>query len=408
MSTNPPAPKAASSSEPVIPARGDTENGAAPLPSYCIVGSGWAFTSGVSYYTCRLTHAFADRHRTSAILMRRLIPRVFYPGRDRVGRPLNNLDYGDHVPVFDGIDWWWLPSLWRALRFLRAQRPDVVVLQWWTAAIAHSYLVLAIVARRLGATVVVEFHETADTGETRLPLVGRYVRLVGRAIFRRCGGIVVHSEFDRAEVVAHYPVGHLPVRVAPHGPFDHHVPAETEAGADGGDFTVLFFGTIRPYKGLEHLVEAFDSLSDDEVAGMRLLVVGEPWEGWTKPLELIAAARHRDRIALVDRYVHDDEVASYFTQADAVVLPYLRSSASGPLHIAMSAGLPVVLTDVGGLRAAAGDYAGAVWVPPTDPAALRTALLDLPSRRGERYADPRSWSDTVAAYDDLMREARGR
>jgi len=372
---------------------------------YCVVGSGWAFTSGVSYYTCRLTHAFADEHPASAILMRQLIPRMFYPGRKRVGRPVNNLDYGDHVPVFDGIDWWWLPSLFRAIRFLRAQRPDVVVLQWWTAAIAHSYLALVLVARWLGATVIVEFHETADTGESRLPLVSRYVRLMGRAIFRRCAGVVVHSEFDRAEVAAHYPVGHLPMRVAPHGPFEHHVGDPTHVVRESDDFTVLFFGTIRPYKGLEHLVEAFDSLDDDEVAHMRLVVVGEPWEGWTRPLELIAGCRHRDRITLVDRYVHDDEVASFFAHADAVALPYLRSSASGPLHIAMSAGLPVVLTDVGGLRAAAGDYEGVVWVPPADPAALREALLRLPERRGERYADPRSWTDTVAVYDDLVRAA---
>jgi len=399
---NPPTTDQSISSS-VSPSAARTVGG--DVRSYCVVGSGWAFTSGVSYYTCRLTHAFAEDRPTSAILMRRLIPRLLYPGRRRVGRQVNTLDYGDHVPVFDGIDWWWLPSLVRALRFLRAQRPDVVVLQWWTAAVAHSYLVLVVVARRLGATVVVEFHETADTGERRLPFVGRYVRLMGRAIMRRCSGVVVHSEFDRAEVAAHYPVGGLPTRVAPHGPFDHHVGEPAGPARDSDDFTVLFFGIIRPYKGLEHLVEAFDSLDDDAVSRMRLLVVGEPWEGWTRPLELIDGCRHRDRITLVDRYVHDEEVASFFAQADAVALPYLRSSASGPLHIAMAAGLPVVLTDVGGLRAAAGDYEGVIWVPPADPAALRGALLELPSRRGERYADPRSWADTVAAYDDLVREA---
>ena len=399
---NPPTTDQSISSS-VSPSAARTVGG--DVRTYCVVGSGWAFTSGVSYYTCRLTHAFAEDRPTSVILMRRLIPRLFYPGRRRVGRPVNTLDYGDHVPVFDGIDWWWLPSLFRALRFLRAQRPDVVVLQWWTAAVAHSYLVLVLVARRLGATVVVEFHETADTGERRLPFVGRYVRLMGRAIMRRCSGVIVHSEFDRAEVAAHYPVGGLPTRVAPHGPFDHHVGEPARLARDSDDFTVLFFGIIRPYKGLEHLVEAFDSLDDETVPRMRLLVVGEPWEGWTRPLELIDGCRHRDRITLVDRYVHDEEVASFFAQADAVALPYLRSSASGPLHIAMAAGLPVVLTDVGGLRAAAGDYEGVIWVPPADPAALRAALLELPARRGERYADPRSWADTVAAYDDLVREA---
>jgi glycosyltransferase involved in cell wall biosynthesis len=105
---------------------------------------------------------------------------------------------------------------------------------------------------------------------------------------------------------------------------------------------------------------------------------------------------------LVNRYVHDDEVSAHFAAADAVALPYTRSSASGPLHLAMASGLPVVVTDVGGLRDAAGDYAGAVWVGAADPAALRDALLGLPAMRGQHFSDPRSWQDTVDTYERLV------
>jgi glycosyltransferase involved in cell wall biosynthesis len=170
----------------------------------------------------------------------------------------------------------------------------------------------------------------------------------------------------------------------------------------------LFFGTIRPYKGLEHLVQAFDLLDDDLASSMRLTVVGETWEGWTAPLSLIESSPRRDRITLVNRYVHDDEVAGFFAAADAVALPYTRSSASGPLHIAMAAGLPIVLTDVGGLRTAAQGYAGVSWVPPADPEALRDALVEVLARRGERFADPRSWGETVAVYDRLLKAVRGQ
>ena len=384
----------------------DVAAGFGPERRVCVVGSGWAFTSGISYYTCRLANAFAEQNAVSVILMRRLIPRLLYPGRRRVGRAVNNLHYDDNVQVFNGVDWFWLPSMIRALFFLRRQRPEVLVLQWWTGAVVHSYLLLVLMARRMGARVLVEFHETQDTGESRLPLVGRYARAMGRAVLSRCDGAVVHSDFDVAEVRAHYPLGEMPVLVAAHGPFDHHVP-ETQPCADvpsrdDDAFNLLFFGTIRPYKGLEHLVTAFDSLDDETAAQMRLTVVGETWEGWTGPLELIAKSRHRDQITLVNRYVHDDEVAAFFAAADAVALPYTRSSASGPLHIAMAAGLPIVLTDVGGLRTAAEGYEGVVWVPPADPDALRDAMVTLPGRRGERFADPRSWDDTIAVYEKLL------
>lgn len=374
----------------------------AGAPRVCVVGSGWRFTSGISYYTCRLANAMAETQQVSVILMRRLIPRFLYPGRARVGRSVNTLGYDPRIEVYDGVDWFWLPSMFGAIRALRRHRPETMLLQWWTGAVLHTYLVLAIVARRQGARVLVEFHEIQDTGESRLPFVRSYAQRISRAVLRRCAGGLVHSEFDRIEVSLRLPVGDLPLVVAPHGPFDHHVPVARQARSETDETNVLFFGTIRPYKGLEHLVEAFNSLTPEEVGSLRLTVVGEPWEGWTLPLELIKNSPHKDRITLVDRYVHDDEVAEFFAGADAVVLPYTRSSASGPLHIAMAAGLPVVVTDVGGLRDAAGDYAGALWVPASDPTAIRAALPRLPELRGKRFADPRSWQDTVAAYEQLQ------
>jgi len=110
--------------------------------------------------------------------------------------------------------------------------------------------------------------------------------------------------------------------------------------------------------------------------------------------------------------VSDEELSEHVAKADAVVLPYHRSSLSGPLFIAMTAGLPTVVTAVGGLSEVVEDYAGAVLVPPQNPVALREALLRLPAHRGERYANPRSWAQTLDGYraliDQLSAGAGGR
>jgi glycosyltransferase involved in cell wall biosynthesis len=100
--------------------------------------------------------------------------------------------------------------------------------------------------------------------------------------------------------------------------------------------------------------------------------------------------------------VRDEEVAAFFSGADAVVLPYHRSSASGPLHVAMSHGLPVVVTRVGGLTEAASNYGGVVWLPPRDPVALRKALGQLLEMRGKRFSDSHSWEETVGRYNSLF------
>ena len=120
------------------------------------------------------------------------------------------------------------------------------------------------------------------------------------------------------------------------------------------------------------------------------------------PASLIDQSRYRDRITFVNRYVSDAEVAEFFAGADAVVLPYHRSSASGPLQIAMSCGLPVVVTRVGGLIEAVAGYEGAIMVPPGDPAALRSALLEVAQLRGKQYFDPHSWEHTTTRYLELF------
>ena len=373
-----------------------------------VVGSGWRFTSGISYYTCRLANAFADRTATSVVLMRRLVPRFVYPGRSRVGSVVNDIDYAPEVDVYDGVDWYWGPST-RGLRaFFDRTRPDVVVLQWWTGAVLHSYLLLTSLLRARGTKVVVEWHEVQDTGEARVPGVVRYVRSAMRSLLRRVDAHVVHSEFDSDLLQRAYGLDPRQITIIPHGPYDHvvdttAVPAP-DAGADAGDAPVrlLFFGTIRPYKGLEDLVEAFSSLPRELAERFRLTIVGETWEGWTGPLDAVAASPHRDRIDLVNRYVTDAEVRTHFAAADAVVLPYRRSSSSGPLQMAMSAGLPTVVTSVGGLVEAAGDYGGAIFVPPQEPAALAAALERLLAVRGERYADPHSWETSVTRFGQVF------
>jgi glycosyltransferase involved in cell wall biosynthesis len=128
-----------------------------------------------------------------------------------------------------------------------------------------------------------------------------------------------------------------------------------------------------------------------------LSVVGETWEGCTEPIRMIEDSPHRDRIELVNRYVTDAEARSHFAAADALVLPYRRSSASGPLHIAMSNGLPVIVSSVGGLVEAVRDYEGAILVEPASVDALVDALRHVRGRSGVVYADPHSWASNADA-----------
>jgi glycosyltransferase involved in cell wall biosynthesis len=213
---------------------------------------------------------------------------------------------------------------------------------------------------------------------------------------------------DRRWLEASYNTEHLNVTVARHGPYDQYnvvdesitnqsVSAIVRAAPRPEVVNLLFFGLIRPYKGLEDLLAVFNSLSAEDAAGLWLTVVGETWGEYTEPSRLIEESPHRSRIIFVNEYVSDQVVAAAFSHADVVILPYHRSSGSGTLQVAMSWGLPVVVSSVGGLPEAAGDYEGAIFVPPHDHEALKIGIEHAVKMVGRRFIDPGDWTEMIDA-----------
>jgi glycosyltransferase involved in cell wall biosynthesis len=366
----------------------------------CVIGPGMRFLSGVSYYTACLCSALDETNEVSAVLMRRLLPRRWYPGRERVGAPLSRVSLPPSVRSYDGVDWFWLPSLLGALWFIIRHRPRYVVFQWWTGAVLHTYLALAILARLLRAHVVIEFHEAQDVGEAERRWVRAYVHRIAPFLFWCASRFVVHSAYDRSLISEQFGIETSDVTVIQHAAYSHY--RGGAARTRRAECNLLNFGVIRSFKGVEDLVRAFDGMPPAVASNFHLTVVGETWEGWTLPGELIRASRYRDRITFVNRYVSDDEVDAAFAAADIVVLPYRRSSQSGPLHVAMDYGLPVVVTAVGGLVEAVAGYEGAVLVEPGDPGALADAIGRAQRLVGKRFRLARDWSATARQFRALL------
>jgi glycosyltransferase involved in cell wall biosynthesis len=226
--------------------------------------------------------------------------------------------------------------------------------------------------------------------------------LAGPWLFNLASGYVVHSEFDRRLVVERFGLAGKPMEVIPHATYDHYRQGKRWRAAPEECCNLLFFGIIRPFKGLEDLVRAFDAIPPEEIEKYWLTVVGETWEGWTLPTELIAQSRYKDRITFINRYVPDEEVDGVFSGADVVVLPYHRSSQSGPLHVALHYGLPVVVSAVGGLVEAVEGYEGAVLTEPANPEALLEAIYQAAARRGTCFADPRGWDAIAERYAHFL------
>ena len=168
----------------------------------------------------------------------------------------------------------------------------------------------------------------------------------------------------------------MPVAVHPHPTYTQFAlgemtreAARRELGVDGR--VLLFFGLIRPYKGLKTLLRAFERVA--ERLDATLLVVGEFYEPRNAYDELIQSLGIGARTRVIDRYIPDDEVGVYFHAADLVVLPYRSATQSGITQTAFAFGRPVVVTAVGGLPDVVDDDVTGYVVPPDDPAVLSGA-----------------------------------
>jgi glycosyltransferase involved in cell wall biosynthesis len=338
-----------------------------------VIGPSCRFLSGISYATVRLSNALAASAQVNTVLFRNMLPLRLFPGWRRVGERTPSVFYSGAVKVREVIDWY-NPLTWiEACRL--SVHSDIIIFQWWTSSVAHMYLAIGIlVGRRV--PIIIEFHEVVDPLEDAFLPLRIYSRIMG-ALIRSLGSVyVAHTEADKALISSNFHIDSSRIQVIPVGLFDHHQRIgreEARAMVGPGERVILFFGLLRPYKGVSYLIEAFERLPPELIQNSRLLIVGETWEDH-ETRRRAETSRFSSRITVVDRYLSDDEVDRYFSAADVLVIPYLRASQSGVALIGMVFGLPIVASAVGGLNETLGKYDGTFFVRPGNPEELADAL----------------------------------
>jgi glycosyltransferase involved in cell wall biosynthesis len=185
-------------------------------------------------------------------------------------------------------------------------------------------------------------------------------RLTLRAQYRLADHMFVHTEKMKSELVVDFGVNERSVTVIRH-PVNNAFPdtdltapeAKRQLGILGDEKTVLFFGRIKPYKGVEHLLAAFRQITACD-GNYRLIIAGEVQRGnenYLDELQGMAASQlERGQIILKTRFIPDKEMEVYLKAADVLVLPYIDIFQSGVLFLGYSFGLPVIVTDVGSFR----------------------------------------------------------
>jgi glycosyltransferase involved in cell wall biosynthesis len=309
----------------------------------------------------------------------------------------------------------------RLTRYLLAERPDVVqfaVIRFPFQAVFLRRL------RRAGLYLAQVCHEY-EFRESDHALIRRLTARWARRVYPSFSAVFLHSEADRERFLSLYPVERDRAHLIPHGN-EFLFPRLVDPGGDlrsryglpAGRPVALFFGGLRPSKGIPDLLEAF-ALARAEVEAT-LVIAGYPAYG-LDAAGLEAEARRlgiADSVLVDARYLALEEIGPLLRTATVAVLPYRNATASGALQVAYAFGRPVIATTVGGLPDAVEEGTTGLLVPPADPPALARALVKLLSDPDEAErmgamaraaAETRySWEPIAGAILGVYRQDRGQ
>ena len=370
----------------------------------CLIGPTYPYRGGISQYTTSLSQHLRDRHQVRLYSYTRQYPRLLFPGRtdrDPSCLPLK----AECQYLVDPVNpWTWLRTFWE----MKRDDPDLLILQWWVPYWTPTLAAISFLVKTFTPIKVLYICHNImphDGG-------GILDRSLARFVLRHGDHFIVHSEKDLERLQSLLPGASVrKAFIPPCSVFNTVSLSSEEAKRDLGlrGRTILFFGFVRPYKGLEVVLRALPDVV--ERVGAHLLVVGEFWTDESVYTALIRDLGLEGHVTIVNRYVPNEKVGLYFAASDVVVLPYVEATQSAVVPIAYSFHKPVITTDVGGLAEVVRDGVTGLIVPPRDSVALAKAMIryfedDLgrrfvPHIRAQMAGEAFSWGRLVQLIEEF-------
>ena len=369
-----------------------------------ILSSFYPLRGGISQFNASMLAGLGKLHDTRAFSFKRQYPGILFPGKTQYVTSDDEAVPVEAEALLDTAN----PFSWgRTARAIRAFKPDLLVMKYWMSWFAPS---LGWVERHAGpGCKVVSVLDNVIPHEPHW-----FDKPLTRWFLKGCDGFVTMSQSVTDDLLTLRPDARY--TLLPHPLYSHFgekLPREEAAaqlGIDPSRKTLLFFGLIRDYKGLDILLEAFRSLPED----YQLVVAGEPYGSFDKYQALIDSLPGKDRIHVFPDYVRDSRVKVFFSVADLTVLPYRSATQSGISSVSYHFEVPMVVTDVGGLRGTIGDRGTGLVAPLPEPdavrkeilryfsdASLRARCIDAIRREKERLSWDRFCADLTAFAEQL-------
>jgi glycosyltransferase involved in cell wall biosynthesis len=312
-----------------------------------IIGPTHPFRGGIAHYTTLLYRSLKKRNQIALFSFRRQYPQWLFPGdsdKDPSVKPLR--ESGVHY-VIDSLN----PLTWiQTVKMILGRKSEVVIIPWWTVYWTVPFLAIVSLLKLVSRIKILYLcHNILEHEATVVKA------LCSKIVLGFGDRFIVHSHEEACRLKAMLPRADIVQGFHPSYE-DLHVAKYTRSEArqllkiQGN--VILFFGFIRPYKGLEYLLAAIPLIADHLKGEITAMVVGECWQNESKYQEQIDRLSIGKFVRRVNRYVPNEEIGLYFSAADLVVIPYVSATGSGILQLAFGAGRPVIATRMGALAEA--------------------------------------------------------
>jgi glycosyltransferase involved in cell wall biosynthesis len=303
----------------------------------------YPYRGGIAQFSDSLFLSLQKSTEIKAFTFTRQYPGFLFPGKTQYVSEAD-IDRGINAErVLDSVN----PLTYRkTAERIRVFEPDIILISYWMPFFAFSLGRVARILKKIcpQAKIISVMHNVIPhekrTGDDFLT----------RFYLKQNDSFVVLNEKSKDDLLKLKPDAKY--LVLPHPLYDHYgnkiekAEARKKLGIPSDKKVMLFFGLIRSYKGVDLILEALAELDESYY----LIIAGEVYGSFDKYKEIIKKNLLENRVLLQTKFIPESEIALYFSAADVCVLPYRSGTQSGIEGISYHFGLPVIVTDVGGLK----------------------------------------------------------
>ena len=335
--------------------------------SIVLIGPVYPYKGGIAHYTGLLCRALQKSYAVEMISYKMQYPKLMLR-REQKDYSNDSFKIEDTKYLLNTAN----PFNWvKTAGQIQKMSAQTVIIEWWHPYFAPCYYVLAKLLRK--KRLIFICHNVFP--HERFPLDQKLTRMV----LKQGDGFVLHSQTEAKDLLSIKPDATYKVQVHPtYNAFKLENMSKEHArellGLRTEEKVLLFFGYVRPYKGLQYLIEALPQI-DKRLQDVKLMIVGDFGEDQETYLNLIQTCGVKDTVLIKDGYTPDKEVEKYFAASDLVVLPYESATQSGIVQIAYGFTKPVIVTNVGGLPEVVTDNQTGYIVEPKDVNGLAEAII---------------------------------